>query len=113
MEVRAIARAVQISPRKVRLVGNAVKGMPVWPGDRRPAVGAEQGRRPDRQGAEVGALPTRRTTSISPPRIWWLPEWSRMRAAAMKRWRARARGRAAPLIKRSSHITVVVVEREA
>ena len=32
---------------------------------------------------------------------------------SLKRWRARARGRAAPIIKRSSHITVVVEEREA
>jgi len=32
---------------------------------------------------------------------------------SLKRYRARARGRAAPIIKRSSHITVVVKEREA
>jgi large subunit ribosomal protein L22 len=34
-------------------------------------------------------------------------------ARTLKRYRARARGRASPILKRSSHITVVVTEQEA
>ena len=34
-------------------------------------------------------------------------------ARTLKRFRARSRGRASPILKRSSHITVVVTEQEA
>jgi large subunit ribosomal protein L22 len=33
-------------------------------------------------------------------------------ARSMKRYRSRARGRASPILKRSSHITVIVAEQE-
>lgn len=34
-------------------------------------------------------------------------------AKTLKRWKARSRGRASPILKRSSHITVIVSDSEA
>ncbi len=112
MEVRAVARHIRMSPRKVRLVGNAIKGKSV-----REAMAALQ-LIPNKAGDLIAK--TVKSAAANAENNYNLSTEDLVVAQvvadpgrSLKRWRARARGRAAPIIKRSSHITVVVKEREA
>jgi large subunit ribosomal protein L22 len=112
MEVRAITRHVRMSPRKVRLVGNAIKGMRV-----REAVAALE-LIPNKAGDIIAKTVKSAVANAENNYNLAVDELYVVQVVAdegrsLKRWRARARGRAAPIIKRSSHVTVVVKEREA
>ncbi|MGA8180557.1 MAG: 50S ribosomal protein L22 [Desulfobacterales bacterium] len=109
MEVRAVAKYVRISPQKVRKLIYAVKGKPVEDGINllkfmpqkaasivektiRSAV-ANADQRPD---MDVDSLVIQNITADQGP--------------TLKRFRARARGRGTRILKRTSHITVILSE---
>lgn len=112
MEVRAIARHIRMSPRKVRLVGNAIKGKSV-----REAMASLQ-LVPNKAADEIAkavksaAANAENNYNLATEDLY-VAQVLADEGRSLRRWRARARGRAAPLVKRSSHITVVVKEREA
>ena len=109
MEVRAIAKQVKVSPRKVRLVLDTVRGKKV-----------------NEALSILNFLPTpsartvakvvKSATASAENNFQMLPANLRVvRAYAdegrpLKRSRPVARGRASPILKRYSHITVVVEE---
>lgn len=116
MEARAIARHVRMSPRKVRLVVDQIRGKPVNEAyallqfskkgaaesvgkTLRSAVANAQVKSQD-EGAvlDVDDLVVREAFVDEGP--------------TLRRWRARAQGRASPIRKRTSHITVVVDTRD-
>jgi large subunit ribosomal protein L22 len=112
MEVFAHARNIRIAPRKVRLVVDSVRGMPVDRAmsqlqlmpqkaarDVYKAVKSAVANAENNFGLDAGTLVVSRI---------WANE-----ARVLKRWRPRAHGRVSPLLSRSSHITVVVDERNA
>jgi len=112
MEVRAIARGIRISPRKVRLVGNAIKGKGV-----REAMAALQlipnkAGEPIFQAVKSAVANAENNYNLATENLI-VAQVLADPGRSLKRFRARARGRAAPIISRSSHITVVVKEREA
>lgn len=112
MEVRAIARQVQISPRKVRLVGNAVKGMPVGQAIASLQLVANKAGDPIAKALRSAVANAENNYNLATEDLV-VARVVADEGRRMKRWRARARGRAGALIKRSCHITVVVMEREA
>ena len=77
MEVKATAKHIRRSPRKIRLVMDVVRGKRV---------------------EEALAI------------LKFLPHGAD-EGPTVKRFRSRSRGMAAPILKRTSHITVVVEER--
>ena len=109
MEVRAVTRYVRIAPRKARLVTELIKGKPVEEALtilrfvpkkaarlvdktlRSAVANAEQN-----PNIDVDTLYIKRIFVDGGP--------------TMKRWRARAMGRAPKIIKRPSHITVILDE---
>ncbi|MGD8254400.1 MAG: 50S ribosomal protein L22 [Syntrophobacterales bacterium] len=109
MEVRAVTRYVRIAPRKARLVTELIKGKPVEEALtilkfvpkkaarlvdktlRSAVANAEQN-----PNIDVDTLYIKRIFVDGGP--------------TMKRWRARAMGRATKIIKRTSHITVILDE---
>ena len=109
MEVRAVTRYVRIAPRKARLVTELIKGKPVEEALtilrfvpkkaarlvdktlRSAVANAEQN-----PNIDVDTLYIKRIFGDGGP--------------TMKRWRARAMGRATRIIKRTSHITVILDE---
>ncbi len=116
MEARAIAKDVRMSPRKVRLVVDLIRGRPVneaisvlrfskkaaaVPVDKtlRSAVANAQDKA-DRDGdsVDIDELVVVRAFVDGGP--------------TLKRWKARAMGRASPRRRRTSHITVVVKAKE-
>ncbi|PID78429.1 MAG: 50S ribosomal protein L22 [Deltaproteobacteria bacterium] len=111
MEVRAIARYKRISPQKVRLVIDQVKGRLVEPGlnslsfmpqkaagilekiVRSAVANAEE------KGLDVDDLYIKNIYVDQGPML--------------KRFRPRARGRATRILKKTSHITVILAEKAA
>lgn len=110
MEVRAVAKYVRISPQKVRMLINAIKGKPVEFGlnslkfmPQKAAGIVEKTLRSAIANAEhnneldVDSLIIKNVYVDQGP--------------ALKRFRARARGRGSRILKRTSHVTVVVEEK--
>jgi large subunit ribosomal protein L22 len=112
MEVKAVVKYVRISPQKVRRLVDTVKGQPVETGLNilkfmplraariveklvRSAV-ANADQNPD---IDVDTLVIRNITADPGP--------------SLKRFRARARGRGTRILKRTSHITVILAEETA
>lgn len=112
MEVKAKARFIRMSPRKVRLVLDLVRGLsvdealtqlrflnkgaalPVYKVIASAIANAEHNNKMKRENLYVKAIMADGGPTFN-------------------RWTARAFGRAAPIRKRTSHITVVLAEKEA
>jgi large subunit ribosomal protein L22 len=107
MEAKALLRGVRLSPQKARLVADQVRGLPVGRAsdllqfsDKKAArivrkvLLSAVSNAENNQGADVDDL---RVSRI------FVDE-----GITMKRFHARAKGRGARILKRTSHITVVV-----
>lgn len=110
METRAIAKHVRMSPQKVRLVVDLVRGKDL--------VEAEKILEYTRKAAVepvVKVLRSARANAVQNPSIdediLYIKEIYVDQGPSLKRWRARAQGRAASIKKRTSHITVVLEEK--
>jgi len=111
MEVTAKARYIRMSPRKVRLVAGLVRGadvaraeaqlgllnkaaaLPVLKLLRSAIANAEHNNKLEREGLFIKSI----TVDGGP---------------VLRRWRPRAFGRAAPIRKRTSHITIVLADQK-
>jgi len=111
MEVRAVTKYVRISPLKVRKLVDAIKGKPVEAGlnalkfmpqkaaaivekiVRSAAANADQN-----PNIDVDSLVIRNLIVDQGP--------------TLKRFKARARGRGSRILKRTSHITVILAEKK-
>ncbi|MBE5315930.1 MAG: 50S ribosomal protein L22 [Xanthomonadales bacterium] len=107
METKAILRGARISAQKVRLVADQVRGLPVDRADNllkfsekkaaqivRKVLLSAVANAENNDGADVDELKVARIFVDEGP--------------TMKRFHARAKGRGARILKRTSHITVVV-----
>ncbi|MBD8527563.1 50S ribosomal protein L22 [Pseudomarimonas arenosa] len=107
MEAKAILRGARVSPQKARLVADQVRGLPVSRAlnllkfsDKKAAsliykvLWSATANAENNEGADVDEL---KVSSI------FVDE-----GVTMKRFHARAKGRGARILKRTSHITVVV-----
>ncbi len=108
-EVKAVLRYVRVSPLKVRQVIGAVKGKPVEQGLNtlkfmpqksaailRKVIHSAVANADQNNSIDVDALVIRNVVADQGP--------------SQKRFRARARGRGARVLKRTSHITVTLAE---
>ena len=112
MEVRAVAKNVRIAPSKVRLVADMVRGKKVEVAlnmllftTTPTAKAVAKVIKSAAANAENGFQMSPETLKISS--IFVDP------GLTMKRYRSAARGRVSPVLKRSSHITVIVAEQES
>jgi large subunit ribosomal protein L22 len=107
MQAKAILRSSRISPQKARLVADQVRGLPVARAlsllkfsDKKAAeliykvLYSATANAENNQGADVDALKVAAITVDEGP--------------VLKRFAARAKGRGTRILKRTSHITVVV-----
>jgi len=108
-EVKAVARFVRISPRRVHKISGAVKGKPVEHAlntlhfmPQKGALLLEKVMRSavanadQNEGIDIDNLVVRNVLADQGP--------------TLKRFRARARGRGTRILKRTSHITVILAE---
>jgi large subunit ribosomal protein L22 len=112
MEVRAIAKNIRISPSKVRLVADMVRGKKVEEALNMLAFTPTP-------TAKVVAKVVKSAAANAENTFQMAPETLKISSIfvdpgmTMKRFRSAARGRVSPVLKRSSHITVVVAEQES
>jgi large subunit ribosomal protein L22 len=112
--VQAVAKFVRISPRKARLVTDNIRGRSVPEArtilaftDRAAAVEVEK------------VLSSAVANAESNPKLHWrgddlvIDEVFVDEGPTLKRWRARARGRASAIHKRTCHITIHVAQNAA
>ncbi|MBA4370497.1 MAG: 50S ribosomal protein L22 [Coriobacteriaceae bacterium] len=111
METRAVARYVRVSPRKARLVVDLIRGKGV--GDAQailrftPRAVAE-----DVEKVLNSAVANAEKNLKLKPETLYVAETYVDEGPTLKRIRPRAQGRAFRINKRTSHITVVVKQRE-
>jgi large subunit ribosomal protein L22 len=109
MEVKAVSKYVRISPQKARKLADAIKGKPVEAGmdilkfmPQKAAgivekvVRSAASNADNNHGLDVDSLVIRNLIVDQGP--------------TLKRFRARARGRGARILKRTSHITVILAD---
>jgi len=111
MEVRAIAKDTGVSPRKVRLLVDMVRGKKV-------DAALNMLRFTPSPTARVVAKVIKSAAANAESGFQMTPSDLKIvrifadGAPTLKRYRPRSRGRVSPILKRSSHITVVVAEEE-
>lgn len=110
MEVFAHARNVRIAPRKVRLVCDSVRGMPVARAMSQLQLMPQKAARDVYKAVKSAVANAENNFGLDPQDLVVARIWAN-EARMIKRWRPRAHGRVSPLLSRSSHITVVVDER--
>jgi len=110
MEAKAIARYIRMSPQKVRLVVDLVRGKRV-----QDAQGILRYTRKYAAGVVAKVLKSAVANAAQNPNIdeniLYIKEIYVDQGPSLKRWRARAQGRAAGIKKRTSHITVILEEK--
>ena len=111
MEVRAVAKYIRRSPQKVRLVIDAVRGKQV---DEAMAILRFL---PHGGAREVSSVIKSATANAEnnyqmDPEYLYVKRIFADEGPTFKRFRARSRGMASPILKRTCHITVIVEERE-
>ena len=109
MEVRAVTRYVRISPRKARLVTELIKGKSVEEALTALKFVPKKGARLVSKTLRSALANAEQNPNIDVDTLYikriYVDE-----GPAMKRWRARAMGRATRILKRCSHITVILDE---
>jgi large subunit ribosomal protein L22 len=109
MEVRAVARDTGISPRKVRQVVDMVRGKKVDEALALLRFAPTPTARVVAKAVKSAAANAENNYQMTPSDLKIIRIFADQ-ARTLKRYRPRARGRASPILKRSSHITVVVAE---
>ncbi len=109
MQVRASARNVAVSPKKIRLLLDQLPGRSVN------EILARLRHMPSPHARVVAKLVQSAAANAEnnyqiDPRYLRVVTAYAGDALTLKRWRARSRGRAAPMLKRRSHVTVIVEE---
>lgn len=116
MEARAIAKNIRMSPRKMRLVIDLIRGRSVNEAysilqfsKKAASKPIEKTLRSAVANAEFRADEQNEVLDVDDliVREAFIDE-----GTTMKRWRPRAMGRATPIMKRSSHVTIVVDRKE-
>ncbi len=110
MEVIAKARFIRMSPRKVRLVADLVRGMDLAPAKAQLRFFRKAAALPVLKLIESAAANAEHNFKIAPEGLY-IKKITVDGGPVLKRFRARAFGRAAGIKKRSSHITVWLDER--
>ena len=109
MEVKAVTKYVRISPPKVRMLADAIKGKPV-------EKALQILRFMPQKGAGIVEKTLRSAVANADNNLSMDVDLLVVknlivdRGPMLKRYRARARGRGTRILKRTSHITVVLAE---
>lgn len=112
MEVKAVAKDILISSRKVRTVADLVRGKRVDEALTMLKFTPTPTARVVAKVIKSAAANAENNYQMSPADLK-IAHISADEGRTLKRFRARSRGRVSPVHKRSSHITVVVTEQES
>jgi large subunit ribosomal protein L22 len=112
VEVRSVQRHIRMSPQKVRLVLDVVRGK-----NAREALAIlkflpQRAARPVAATIRSAVANAENNFNMDPDELV-ITRCAADEGRTLKRWRPRARGRVNQILKRSSHITVIVAEKGA
>lgn len=107
MQVKAHARYIRMAPRKVRLVTNLVKRLPVNVAIAQLKVLPKAAARPVRKVIESAVANAIHNNKLDQSKLF-IYSITADGGPVLKRWRPRAFGRAATIRKRSTHISVII-----
>ncbi|MBW2648276.1 MAG: 50S ribosomal protein L22 [Deltaproteobacteria bacterium] len=110
METKAVVKHVRISPQKARLVVDLIRGKKVEDADTMLGFTHKKAAYIVRKVLKSAMANAAQNPNID-ENILYVKEVFVDQGPSLKRWRARAQGRAAAIKKRASHITVVLGER--
>lgn len=107
MEVIAKAKYIRMSPRKVRLIANLARGLRVGEALRQLKFVRKDAARPTRKIIESAVANAEHNFKLKKDSLY-IKKIFVDGGPTLKRWHPRAHGRAAPIRKRSCHITVIL-----
>jgi len=110
-EAIAVARTIRISPQKLNLVAQSIRGLSVDNAMTQLAFSRRRIAVDVRKVVQSAVANAENNHDLDVDRLF-VAEAVVGRSMVMKRWRARARGRTARILKPFSNLTVVVRERE-
>ncbi len=110
MEAQATLKYLRMAPRKVRLVADLVRGRPVEEAIRILRFTHRRASLPVRKVIESAVANAENNHGLDIDQLW-VREIRVDEGPTLKRWRPRAQGRAFPIMKRTSHVSVVLEER--
>ncbi len=110
-QAKAILKYIRLSPQKGRLVADLVRGLPVARALEVLHFSTKKAAKPVRKALEsaIANAEHNEGADIDELRVQSITVDE---APTMKRWSARAKGRGTRILKRNSHITVVVGEKQ-
>ncbi len=111
MDVRAIAKNVRVAPAKARLLADMVRGKKVDSALNMLLFTPTPTARAVAKTIKSAAANAEKTYQMAPETLV-VSKITVDSGLTMKRYRSAARGRVSPVLKRSSHITVIVTEQE-
>ena len=111
MEVKAVAKDIRISPLKVRFVVDLVRGKRVDEALNILKFASTPAARSVAKTVKSAAANAENNFQMTPSELRIVRIYAD-EARSLKRFRAQARGRASQILKRASHITVVVNDEE-
>ena len=110
-EVKAHVRFLRMSPRKVRLAADLIRGMAVEPALAQLTFMPKAAARPVKKLLESAIANATHNFKLSREGLM-VKAIMVNQGPTLKRWRPRAMGSAAPILKRSCHISIVLSGKE-
>ncbi len=111
MPITAKLRHLRISPRKVRLVTDLVKGLSVEEAEKQLKFLNKKAARPVLKLLNSAIANAQHNASLA-KEILYVKDITVEPGPTLKRWRPRAMGRSAPIMKRTSHINIILDQKE-
>ena len=111
MESRAVAKYVRISPRKVRLVMDQVRGKRVDDALGMLSFTPQKGGKILKKLINSAVANAEQNSDVDVDKLY-IEKIYADEGPTMKRFRPRAMGRASRILKRSSHLTVILNEKK-
>lgn len=111
MEAKAIARHIRIAPRKVRVVIDLIRGKSVDEALTILKFVPKRASKPIEKAVASAAANAEHNLNLNKDNLY-VSECFVDAGPTLKRFQPRQRGQAFPILKRTSHITVVVKEKE-
>jgi len=109
MQVQAVAKYIRISPQKARLVADQIRLKPVDKALELLEFSSKKAASPIRKALESAIANAEHNEGADIDELI-VSKIHVDEGPVLKRWRARAKGRAGKIIKRTSHITVAVAD---
>ncbi|MFH1175541.1 MAG: 50S ribosomal protein L22 [bacterium] len=111
MEIKAHLKYLRISPRKVRLVADAIKGSDIKTAKTRLNLLVKRSSNPISKLLDSAVANAQHNFNLKKENLY-IGNVIVNEGPSLKRWMPRAQGRATEILKRTAHITVILRERE-